>query len=292
VTILAKNTAVTWKDYRINILDTPGHADFSGEVERVLNMADGCLLLVDGAEGGFVSNQIRLSLALKLGLKPIVIINKIDRKDQRVEAVLEEINNLFLELVSDSDQLEFPVLYGIGKDGVTGLAYRVNPDNSAQITDSQNLYPLFKTIIDNIPAPSGNSAKPFQMQVTNLDFDDYKGRFIIGCIARGEIKLNEPLVILRGDQKIGQARVEYLFNYYGLARQQIEEAQVGEIVALTGFDQAKIGDTICHPDCLEALSPLGITEPTMQIQISVSNSPFVVHYKIFLFLVLFSSIDS
>ncbi|NMC36374.1 translational GTPase TypA [Candidatus Beckwithbacteria bacterium] len=275
VTILAKNTAVMWQDYKINILDTPGHADFSGEVERVLNMADGCLLLVDSAEGVLSQTRYVLSLALKLGLTPIVIINKIDRKDQRIKEVLEEINNLFLELASDPAQLEFPVLYAIGKDGVAGFSYEIQGEGSATITDSQNLFPLFKVITEVIPAPQGDNHGPFQMQVTNLDYDGYKGRYIIGRIARGSIKTNQALAIMRNEQKIGQARVEYLFNYYGLSRQEIEEAEVGEIVALTGFSQVKIGDTICDVEHLEALPSLEITEPTMQIQISVSTSPFV-----------------
>src|SRR3989338_11660265 len=193
VTILAKNTAISWQGYKINIIDTPGHADFSGEVERVLNMAEGCILLVDAAEGVLSQTRYVLSLALKLKLKPIVIINKIDRKDQRAAEVLNEINDLFLDLVEHSDQLDFPVLYAIGRRGLVGT--------SADLKEAQDLSLLFETIIKTIPAPPAHPHHPAQMQITTLDFDAHKGRYAIGRINRGTVKVGQSLAILRNDQK-------------------------------------------------------------------------------------------
>lgn len=275
VTILAKNTAVEWHNYKINILDTPGHADFSGEVERVLNMADGCLLLVDASEGVLSQTRYVLALALGLKLRPIVVINKVDRKDQRVDEVLEEINDLFLDLVEDESQLDFPVLYAIGRDGIAGTKLQSLPDHSLKIADGQDLTPLFDAIIHNIPAPQGTLDGAFQMQITTLDFDDYKGRYVIGRISRGKVKKGEVLSVLRGGEgKAGQARVEYLFTYKGLGRVEVDEASVGDIIALTGFD-ARIGDTLTTLGQEEAFEALSISEPTVQMQFSVSNSPFV-----------------
>lgn len=275
VTILAKNTAVTWGEYKINVLDTPGHADFSGEVERVLNMADGCLLLVDAAEGVLSQTRYVLQLALAQGLRPILVINKVDRKDQRIEEVMEEVNNLFLELATHEDQLEFPVLYAIGRDGVAGFVTEETSDNSRRITDSTSLTPLFETIITEVPAPSGSLEGGFQMQVTSLDHDNYKGKYIIGRIKRGKIRQGEPVLILRDDQKVGQARVEYLFTYQGLNKLELPEATVGDIIAIAGAGIGHIGDTITSLDMPEALPPLRISEPTVQMQFSVSTSPFV-----------------
>ena len=275
VTILAKNTAINWNDFKINILDTPGHADFSGEVERVLNMADGCLLLVDAAEGVLSQTRYVLKLALDLGIKPIVVINKVDRKDQRVEDVLEEINNLFLELAIVTDQLDFPILYAIGRDGICGKEIQLNEDNSLTIIDSKDLKPLFETIITTVPSPKGDIEGSFQFQVTSLDYDDYKGRYVIGKIRRGKVKKNDSLLILHEGQKVGQARVEYLYTYYGLKKQEVDEATVGDIVALTGFSQASISDTLTSLESPEALPGLAIQEPTMKIEFLVSDSPFV-----------------
>jgi GTP-binding protein len=276
VTILAKNTAVHWLDYKINILDTPGHADFSGEVERVLNMADGCVLLVDAAEGVLSQTRYVLKLALDLRLRPIVIINKVDRKDQRADEVLEEINDLFLELAADTSQLEFPVLYAIGRDGVAGFKLSENPDHSFAITDSTDLTPLFKTIIETVPAPTGDLNGGFQMQVTSLDRDDYKGKYVIGRIRRGAVHAGESLLIMQHDGvKVGQSRVEYLFTYNGLKKEAVEEATVGDIIALTGFGIAKIGDTLTDMQHPEPLPHLKIADPTVQIQFLVSDSPFV-----------------
>ena len=275
VTILAKNTAVNWNDYKINILDTPGHADFSGEVERVLNMADGCILLVDAAEGVLSQTKYVLSLALKLHLKPIVIINKVDRKDQRAIEVLNEIHDLFLDTAIDEDQLDFPVLYAIGRNGIAGNTTQLNPDHSLKITDSTNLEHLFNTIIDTIPHPSVDSTRPFQMQITTLDYDSHKGRYVIGKINRGTIKVGQPLAVIRKDKKEAQGKVEYLYTFQGLNKNTIQEAQAGDIIAITGIKDAKIGDTLTDLNHQEGLPDLAIADPTLQIQISVSTSPLV-----------------
>jgi len=275
ITILAKNTAVDWKDYKINILDTPGHADFSGEVERVLNMADGCLLLVDAAEGVLSQTKYVLSLALNLKLTPIVVINKIDRKDQRSAEVLEEINNLFLDLVTDSNQLNFPVLYAIGRQGKVGFKTKLNPDHSLSLTDTSDLSLLFQTIVDTIPAPKVSLKPGFQLQVTTLDYDSHKGRYVIGKVNRGQVKVNDTLSLVRDQKTITQGKVEYLYTFKGLKKQPITETQLGDIVAITGFSDAKISDTLTSPDQPESLPALSIAEPTIQIQFLPSNSPFV-----------------
>lgn len=275
VTILAKNTAVEWNGYKVNILDTPGHSDFSGEVERVLNMADGCLLLVDASEGVLSQTRYVLHLALSIGLRPIVVINKVDRKDQRVNEVLEEVNDLFLELAHTEDQLDFPVIYAVGRSGVAGYQLEPQADQSLKITDSESLQPLFEAIIEHIPAPTGTLEGGFQFQVTSLDADDYKGKYVIGRVQRGKVTKGQPLAILHNHAMVGQARADYVFVHQGLGRVEVSEAGVGDIVALTGFGAAKIGDTLTSLDQQDALPPLPIAEPTVQMQFAVSNSPFV-----------------
>ena len=267
VTILAKNTAIVWHDYKINIIDTPGHADFSGEVERVLNMAEGCLLLVDAAEGVLSQTRYVLSLALKLKLKPIVIINKVDRKDQRSAEVLNEINNLFLDLVENEDQLDFPVLYAVGRRGIVGT--------SEDLTAAKDLSLLFETIITTIPAPPGDPHGPAQMQITTLDYDQHKGRYAIGRINRGTIKVGQSLAILRNDIKVAAHQVEYLFTFQGLKKQSTTTVGTGEIVAIAGFSEVKIGDTLTDPEHLDPLPKLEITQPILKVEISVSTSPLV-----------------
>ena len=267
VTILAKNTAINWQGYKINIIDTPGHADFSGEVERVLNMAEGCILLVDAAEGVLSQTRYVLSLALKLKLKPIVIINKVDRKDQRAGEVLNEINDLFLDLVEHENQLDFPVLYAVGRRGVVG--------KTVDLIDAKDLSLLFETIIKTIPAPPGDRNGPAQMQITTLDFDAHKGRYAIGRINRGTVKVGQSLAILRNDQKLTTNQVEYLFTFQGLKKTPVTEVTAGEIVAIAGFSDVKIGDTLTDPEHLEAMAPLEITQPILKIELSVSTSPLV-----------------
>lgn len=274
VTILAKNTAVFWHEYKINILDTPGHADFSGEVERVLNMADGCILLVDAAEGVLSQTRFVLQLALQLGLIPIVVINKVDRKDQRVIEVEGEIADLFLELATTTEQLEFPVLYAKGIEGIVGRTVEEQADYSLAITDSDSLEPLFNTIIETIPAPVGDPTGPLQVQVNSLESDDYIGTLAIGRVFRGTITQGEAVAILANDGSKRQARVEHLFVFAGLNRQPVKTASVGEIIAIAGIAQPNIGETIASFDKPEALPALQISEPTVKMQLTVNTSPF------------------
>lgn len=274
VTILAKNTAVFWHDYKINILDTPGHADFSGEVERVLNMADGCLLLVDAAEGVLSQTRFVLQLALRLGLVPIVVINKVDRRDQRVEEVASEIADLFLDLAQTTEQLDFPTLYAKGIEGVVGRQVEEQPDYSLKITDSDSLTPLFETIIETVPAPTGDAEGSLQLQITSLEADEYIGALAIGRVARGTIRQGQPVVVMDGPDKQRSARIESLFVFSGLNRKSVTEAQLGEIVAIAGISKPQIGDTVAALDKPEALPPLQISEPTVKMQLSVNTSPF------------------
>jgi len=275
LTILAKNTAVKWGDYKINILDTPGHADFAGEVERVLSMVDGCLLLVDAAEGVLAQTKYVLSLAMKQQLKLIVLINKVDKKDQRSEEVINEISDLFLEYAEHDHQLEFTVLYAIGREGIVGKEISQNANHSLTITDSKNLQPLFQTIIHDVPSPVGTPEGGFQMQVVSLDADSHKGTYIIGKVYRGSLKTGDPLVIVREGVVVGKGTAEYICTYWGLKRELIEQTTVGDIVAIAGLTGIKLGDTITTPDGPEGLPHLPIADPTIQIEISVSNSPFV-----------------
>lgn len=274
VTILAKNTAVFWQDYKINILDTPGHADFSGEVERVLNMADGCILLVDAAEGVLSQTKFVLRLALELGLEPIVLINKVDRKDQRIYQVEQEIEDLFLELATKDSQLDYPLLYGRGIDGIVGKKVTENSDYSLDISDSKDLTPLFETIVKTIPSPTEDEEQPLQIQVNSLDWDQHKGRIAVGRIFRGTVKKNQPVKLLRTNGKVEAASVVYLFNHFGLERREVEEAKAGEIVAIAGMPNPGIGDTIADTHEPEALPQMTITEPTVKMQLMVNTSPF------------------
>jgi GTP-binding protein len=274
ITILSKNTAIYWNEYKINILDTPGHADFSGEVERVLNMADGCLLIVDASEGVMSQTRYVLKLAMKANLTPIVVINKIDKKDARPQEVIEEVNDLFLELAETDDQLNFSVIYAIGRQGIASKNITENSDGTWKLNDEVDLNDVFQTIIEKIPYPEGDLNGSFQMQVTSLDRDDYKGKYVIGRIVRGTVKKNETLAILRPTGDSINKRVEYLFTYEGLHKKEIQEASVGDIIALTGFSEANIGDTLTSLENKEALPPLPIEEPTLKMTFSVNTSPF------------------
>lgn len=274
VTILAKNTAVFWHDYKINILDTPGHADFSGEVERVLNMADGCILLVDAAEGVLSQTRFVLQLALQLGLVPIVVINKVDRKDQRVKEVESEIADLFLDLAHNSEQLDFPTLYARGFEGIVGKQLVEQPDYSLKIADSDSLTPLFETIIEVVPEPRGVAEGSLQLQINSLESDEYIGTLAIGRVFRGQVKRGQAVVIIDAEGKQRSARVEHLFVFSGLNRQPVEVAPMGEIVAVAGITKPHIGETIADVFEPEALAPLSISEPTVKMQMSVNTSPF------------------
>lgn len=265
ITILAKNTAIRYGDVKINVIDTPGHADFGGEVERVLNMADGCILLVDSAEGPMPQTRTVLQKALGLGLRPIVVINKIDRANARIDEVQELVMDLFLDLAIDDSQLEFPVLYAIGREGRAGFTPEALEDD---------LRPLLDTIVAEIPAPACDPDAPFQMQVTSLDYDSHKGRIVIGRIHRGTIRVGESMVITGEGVDESRHKVGSLMTFDGLRRVDIDRSEAGDLIALTGFSDARIGSTICHPDAVEALPSVAIEEPTLKLTFGVNTSPF------------------
>lgn len=265
ITILAKNTAIRYGDIKINVIDTPGHADFGGEVERVLNMADGCILLVDAAEGPMPQTRTVLQRALGLGLRPIVVINKIDRSNARIDEVQELVMDLFLDLAIDESQLEFPTLYAIGRAGRAGFS----PDDLAE-----DLRPLLDTIIEEIPAPVSDPVAPFQMLVTSLDYDSHKGRIVIGRIHQGSINAGETMAITGEGISDSRQKVASLMTFEGLARTEIQHAEAGDLIALTGFSEAKIGSTVCDPNHIEALPSVAIEEPTLKLTFGVNTSPF------------------
>jgi len=264
ITILSKNTSILYNGIKINIVDTPGHADFGGEVERVLNMVDGVLLLVDAFEGPMPQTKYVLRKALEQKLKPIVVINKIDRPDQRVDDVYDEVLELFMELDADDDQLEFPVIYATARDGIA----KHEMDDA-----SDNLEPLMEAIVKEIPAPRGDEDGPLQMMVTTLEADEYVGRVAIGRIIRGKAKTNQNVVVINGDQEI-KAKIGKVFVYQGLNRVETPEAGVGEIVALTGLGDVSIGYTVADAENPEALPSINIDEPTLSMTFGVNTSPF------------------
>ena len=264
ITILSKNTAVMHDGVKINILDTPGHADFGGEVERVLNMVDGVLLLVDAYEGPMPQTKYVLRKALEAHLKPIVVINKIDRPDQRVEDVVDEVLDLFIELNADEDQLEFPVVYASARNGIAKLSME---------DDNNNLEPLFKVILENIPAPDVDVEAPLQMLVNTLDYDNFIGRIVIGRVMRGTIHNGENVALMNED-KVRPGKIGRLYAYQGLKRVEVDEAKAGDIVALMGLQDAEIGETIADKDNPEALKGIKIDEPTLSMVFYVNNSPF------------------
>ena len=263
ITILSKNTAVHYKDYKINIVDTPGHADFGGEVERVLKMVDGVVLLVDSFEGAMPQTREVLKKSLALNLKPIVVINKIDRPGARPEKVVDEVLELFIELDANDDQLDFPVVYASGKQGTATMDLNV---------PGEDLQCLFETIVNTIEAPNCDLDGTAQMLVSNIEYDDYVGRIAIGRIERGSLKLNMPIAICKKD-KTDNARVTKLYTYEGLKRIEVEEAGAGDIVALSGVTDINIGDTICDYDNPEKIPFVDIDEPTVSMTFSVNNGP-------------------
>jgi GTP-binding protein len=268
ITILAKNTAVMYKDTKINIVDTPGHADFSGEVERTLNMADGVVLVIDAQEGPMPQTKFVLKKAFELGLKPIVVINKIDKRDARVEEVLEETNDLFLELATHDHHLEFPILYAIGRDGKAWNEMPADPNTPADLT------PIFEAIIKHIPPPFIEPEKPFQILIAALDWDDYRGKYAVGKVRRGVAKPGMTVAIINKDNQIENTKIDKVFVNQGLKREEVQEAVAGDIVALTGLKNVKIGDTVAdsaHPDVLPTIA---IQEPTLKMSIGANTSPF------------------
>ncbi len=270
ITIMAKNAALRLArpdgtEMKINIIDTPGHADFGGEVERILSMADGCLLLVDSAEGVLPQTRFVLGKALESKLVPIIVINKIDRPDARVDAVLDEIYSLFIDLDAEEDQLDFPVIYAIGRDGIA---------KTSMDEESDSLMPLFEAIIENVPAPRADVNATLQMLVTNIDYNEFVGRLAIGRLVSGEIKSGQDASLCRVDGTIQTFKVSQLFGFEGLKREAIESAQAGDIVAIAGMDNINIGETIADAVNPVPLPPLVIDEPTIAMNFSSNNSPF------------------
>ena len=267
ITILAKTTAINYKGCRINILDTPGHADFGGEVERIMHMVDGVLLVVDAYEGTMPQTRFVLKKALEAGVKPIVAINKVDKPSTRIPEVLDEVLELFIELGANDEQLEFPVVYVSALEGTSSL----DADLSTQ---KHTMAPVLDMIIDNIPAPDMDNSSPLQFQPALLDYNDYVGRIGIGRVARGKVKVNENVSCVRLDGTIKQFRVQKLFGFLGLKRIEIDEARAGEIVAIAGLPDISVGETVCTAGKEEALPILRIDEPTLQMTFGVNNSPF------------------
>ena len=268
ITILAKNTSVVYKDTKINIIDTPGHADFSGEVERVISMADGAILVIDAAEGPLPQTQFVLQQAFEHNLKIIVVINKIDRKDARAQEVLSETEELFLRLANKEEHLDFSVLYAIGREG---KAWRNVPANWEEDAD---LSILFEEIIKIIPAPQIQENKSFKMQITTLDFDSYKGTYAIGKVSRGTIKPGKVIAQVMEDKLIGTFTVQQVFTSQGLVRVEVAESQPGDIIALTGIPDVEIGQTITDPTDLSGYPAIKLGEPTLKIYVAPNTSPF------------------
>ncbi|MFD1671177.1 translational GTPase TypA [Agrilactobacillus yilanensis] len=267
ITILSKNTAVDYQNTKINILDTPGHADFGGEVERIMRMVDGVLLVVDAYEGTMPQTRFVLKKALEQHLTPIVVINKIDREGARPDEVVDEVLELFIELGADDEQLEFPVVYASAVNGTSSL----DPDIATQ---EHTMKPVFDTIIDTIPAPIDNSDEPLQFQVAMLDYNDYVGRIGIGRVFRGSIKIGDSVSVLKLDGSTKNFRVTKIFGFFGLKRIEINEAKAGDLIAVSGMDDIFVGETVTPVDHQDALPILRIDEPTLQMTFLANDSPF------------------
>ncbi|MFR9310342.1 translational GTPase TypA [Hydrogeniiclostridium mannosilyticum] len=265
ITILSKNTAVMYNDVKVNIVDTPGHADFGGEVERILMMVDGVLLLVDAFEGCMPQTRFVLKKALGLGKKPLVVINKVDRPGARPAEVVDEVLDLFIELGADEDQLEFPVVYASGKGGYA----TVDPDE-----EGTDMKPLLDAILREIPAPKGDLTGPAQVLFSNIDYDDYVGRIGIGRVERGEVHNGQNVVLCHRDGTTKNVKITKLYQFEGLHRVEVEEARLGDIVAVSGIADLNIGETACAPECVEPLPFVQIDEPTVSMMFMVNNSPF------------------
>ncbi len=265
ITILSKHTAVHYGDTKINIVDTPGHADFGGEVERILLMVDGVLLLVDSFEGCMPQTRFVLKKALDLGKKPLVVLNKIDRPGARPAEVVDEVLDLFIELGADDDQLEFPVVYASGRDGFATY----DPEEGGE-----DMRPLFDAILKYVPAPTGDLNGPLQILFSNIDYDDYTGRIGVGRVERGSVRTGQAVTLCRRDGTTANARIGKLYQYEGLRRTECETASMGDLIAVTGIPDLNIGETACDPECVEALPFVHIDEPTISMNFIVNNSPF------------------
>ena len=265
ITILAKNTSILYKDVKINIVDTPGHADFGGEVERIMKMVDGVLLLVDAFEGPMPQTKFVLRKALEAGIKPVVVINKIDRPEARCEAVVDEVLDLFIDLGADDEQLEFPVVYASAKHGIARY----------EITDTnQDMHPLLDMILAEVPAPEGILEDGLQLMLSSIDYDKYVGRIGIGKITRGSIRKNQEAVLCTAEGQFKNFRITKLYSYHGLHKIEMDEAQFGEIVAISGIESLNIGETVCSTDKIEPLPFMKIDEPTLAMYFIVNDSPF------------------
>ena len=265
ITILAKNTAIEWNDYRINIVDTPGHADFGGEVERVLSMVDSVLLLVDAVDGPMPQTRFVTSKAFEQGLHPIVVVNKVDRPGARPDWVVDQVFDLFDRLGATEEQLDFPIIFASAIQGISGL------DHEDMGTDMQ---PLFETVIEHVPAPTVNSDGPLQMQISALDYNSYVGVIGVGRISRGELKPNTQVMVVDSEGKTRKGKVLQVMGYLGLERVDVESAEAGDIVCITGIEGLNISDTLCSPEQVEALPPLSVDEPTVSMTFQVNDSPF------------------
>ena len=265
ITIAAKNCSVAWNDITINMIDTPGHADFGGEVERALSMADGALLLVDGAEGPLPQTRFVLKKTLEAGLNIIVLINKIDRKDARPEAVLDDIYDMFIDLGATEQQLDFPYLYAIGRDGIV---------KKELDEESDNLHILFDTILEEIPAPAYDPKEPFQMLVADLGYSDYLGRLAVGKVRNGFVKSRDSLICINKENRQIPLKVSKLQTYQGTSLRPVESAEPGDLIILSGIEDVEIGDTICTAACPKALPRISVDEPTISMEFTISDSPF------------------
>ncbi|HCR56095.1 TPA: translational GTPase TypA [Candidatus Saccharibacteria bacterium] len=268
ITITAKQTSIFHNDYKINIIDTPGHADFSGEVERTLNMADGVLLIVDAQEGPMPQTKFVLSKALEVGLKPVVVINKIDKPSRRIDEVNDEIADLFLELATTDDQLHYKTYYAIGREGKAWVDMPANPEESADLS------PIFDAIINDIPSPQVDPSGSLQLLVTSLHYDSFLGKYAIGRISRGTVKRSQAVVLMQRSGETVSARIEKVFGYRGLAKEELSEASAGDIVALTGISAAHIGETIADANNPEALPIIDVEPPTISMYLGPNTSPF------------------
>ena len=265
ITILSKNTAIRWNDYRINIVDTPGHADFGGEVERVLSMVDSVLLLVDAQEGPMPQTRFVTQKAFAHGLKPIVVVNKVDKPGARTDWVIDQVFDLFDNLGATDEQLDFPIIYA---SAINGYA---STDDTAK---SGDMTPLFEAIIENCPAPEVDPDGPFQMQVSNLDYNSYVGAIAVGRVTRGTVKPNQQVTLINRDGETRKAKIGLVYGYLGLERHEVISASAGDIIAITGIEAPNVSDTLCDNDHVESLPPLSVDEPTVSMTFQVNTSPF------------------
>lgn len=265
ITILSKNTAIRWNDYRINIVDTPGHADFGGEVERVLSMVDSVLLLVDAVDGPMPQTRFVTQKAFAQGLNPIVVVNKIDRPGARPDWVVDQVFDLFDRLGATDEQLDFPIIYASALNGIAGF----DPDDM-----KEDMTPLFEAVVEKVHPPQVELDKPFQMQISSLDYSSYLGVIGIGRIKRGKARTNMPIKVVGADGKTRNGRILKIMGYHGLERVDVEEATAGDIVCITGIDELNISDTLCDPECVEGLPALTVDEPTVSMMFYVNTSPF------------------